>query len=61
MELRDYQVDIANKASYLLKNKGLVYLCMSVRTGKTLTSLEAARLFGSKRVLFLTRRRLYHL
>jgi hypothetical protein len=57
MELRDYQVDIANKASYLLKNKGMVYLCMSVRTGKTLTSLETARLFGAKRVLFLTKKK----
>lgn len=57
MELRDYQVDIASKANYLLKNKGLVYLCMSVRTGKTLTSLETARLFGAKSVLFLTKKK----
>ncbi len=30
---------------------------MSVRTGKTLTSLETARLFGAKRVLFLTKKK----
>jgi hypothetical protein len=35
----------------------MVYLCMSVRTGKTLTSLETARLFGAKRVLFLTKKK----
>ena len=30
---------------------------MSVRTGKTLTSLETARLFGTKKVLFLTKKK----
>lgn len=55
--LRDYQEDISNKASHILIDKGMVYLCMSVRTGKTLTSLETARLFGAKRVLFLTKKK----
>lgn len=55
--LRDYQIDIAKKADSILRNKGMVYLCMSVRTGKTLTSLETARIFGAKRVLFLTKKK----
>jgi len=55
--LRDYQEDISKKASHILIDKGMVYLCMSVRTGKTLTSLETARLFGAKRVLFLTKKK----
>jgi hypothetical protein len=55
--LRDYQEDISKKASHILRDKGMVYLCMSVRTGKTLTSLETARLFGAKRVLFLTKKK----
>lgn len=55
--LRDYQEDISKKASHILRDKGMVYLCMSVRTGKTLTSLETARLFGAKKVLFLTKKK----
>jgi hypothetical protein len=55
--LRDYQEDISKKANHILTSKGMVYLCMSVRTGKTLTSLETARLFGAKRVLFLTKKK----
>lgn len=55
--LRDYQEDISKKASHILRDKGMIYLCMSVRTGKTLTSLETARLFGAKRVLFLTKKK----
>lgn len=55
--LRDYQDDISKKASHILRDRGMVYLCMSVRTGKTLTSLETARLFGAKRVLFLTKKK----
>lgn len=55
--LRDYQIDIAKKADRILRDKGMVYLCMSVRTGKTLTSLETSRLFGAKRVLFLTKKK----
>jgi hypothetical protein len=55
--LRDYQEDISKKANHILKSKGMVYLCMSVRTGKTLTSLETSRLFGAKRVLFLTKKK----
>lgn len=55
--LRDYQEDISKKASHILRDRGMVYLCMSVRTGKTLTSLETARLFGAKKVLFLTKKK----
>lgn len=55
--LRDYQVDISKKADRILRDRGMVYLCMSVRTGKTLTSLEIARLFEAKRVLFLTKKK----
>ncbi len=56
MKLRDYQIEIANKASEILTNNYLVYLSMEVRTGKTVTSLETAKLFGAKNVLFLTKK-----
>ncbi len=57
MELRDYQIKLSNEATDILKRKGLVYLCMEVRTGKTLTALQTAQLFAAKRVLFLTKKK----
>lgn len=56
MELRDYQINIANKAVDILKVNKIVYISMEVRTGKTLTALETAKLYGAKRVLFLTKK-----
>jgi hypothetical protein len=38
MQLRDYQLDIAEQAIDILKEFKLVYLAMQVRTGKTITS-----------------------
>lgn len=57
MKLRDYQVDLSNKGAEVLRKLGMVYLCMEVRTGKTLTSLQIAELYGAKKVLFLTKKR----
>lgn len=57
MKLRDYQIEIANKAVEVLTNKYIVYLSMQVRTGKTLTSLETAKLYGANNVLFLTKKK----
>lgn len=56
-QLRDYQVDIANKAVNILKVNKIVYLAAEVRCGKTLMALETARLFGSNKVLFLTKKK----
>jgi hypothetical protein len=55
-QLRDYQVDISIRATEILKRYGLVYLAMEVRTGKTSTSLQVAKMFGAKKVLFLTKK-----
>jgi hypothetical protein len=57
IKLRDYQVKLSNEAADILKRKGLVYLAMEVRTGKTLTALQTAKLFEAKRVLFLTKKK----
>lgn len=54
-KLRDYQVHIANEANNLLKEKGFVYLNLQVRLGKTLTALETCKLYGAKKVLFITK------
>ena len=56
-KLREYQVDIANKAVKILKVNKIVYLAAEVRCGKTLMALETARLFGANKVLFLTKKK----
>ena len=55
--LRPYQTEISTQAADKLKQLGCVYLAMDVRTGKTLTALKAAELYGAKSVLFLTKLR----
>lgn len=55
--LRDYQLECAKKAHSILIENKIVYLSMEVRTGKTPTSMEVARLYGAKNVLFLTKKK----
>jgi hypothetical protein len=56
-QLRDYQIENSLKAVEILTNNNLVYLSMEVRTGKTVTSLETAKLYNAKNVLFLTKKK----
>jgi len=56
-KLRDYQIELANKGADILNTKKIVYLNLEVRTGKTLTALEIAKLFGAKNVLFATKKK----
>jgi len=55
--LRDYQQNIANQGFEILRRKGIVYLQMEVRCGKTLTALEICKIANVKRVLFLTKKK----
>jgi hypothetical protein len=55
--LRDYQYQIAQQAHHLLSFYRIAYLALEVRVGKTLISLEAARLCGVKNVLFVTKKK----
>ena len=57
MKLRQYQIDLSTQGCDVLTELGIVYLAMEVRTGKTLTALNTAELFGAKRVLFLTKKK----
>ena len=57
MELRPYQNKISAEAVEILRNKHIVYLAMAVRTGKSLTALNTAQLYGAKNVLFLTKKK----
>jgi len=56
-ELRSYQIDIATKGLNILKKHNILYLAMEVRCGKTATSLEIAKQFEAKKVLFLTKKK----
>jgi superfamily II DNA or RNA helicase len=57
MELRKYQIEIAQEATEKLSKLKIVYLVCEVRTGKTLIALETAKMFGAKKVLFLTKKK----
>ena len=57
VEYRDYQLDIIERGSAILKEHGFLYLAMEVRTGKTLTSLGIAEKMGAKNVLFITKKK----
>jgi len=56
-KLRDYQINIALEAFSTLQKLKIVYLCMEVRTGKTLTALKTADLYRCKNVLFITKKK----
>ena len=56
-ELRDYQTKNALECYDILKEKNIVYIQHSVRTGKTATALETIRLSNFKNVLFLTKKK----
>jgi hypothetical protein len=54
-KLRDYQLQLSELAANKLDLLGFVYLAMEVRTGKTITALNAAKIYGAKKVLFITK------
>tara|TARA_B110000285_G_scaffold188316_1_gene214452 strand:- start:800 stop:2044 length:1245 start_codon:yes stop_codon:yes gene_type:complete len=57
MKLRQYQTELSERGADVLAELGIVYFAMEVRTGKTLTALNTAELFGAKNVLFLTKKK----
>ena len=57
MKLRDYQLKLATEGVEILRNKKIVYYCCEVRIGKTAIALETCRLFGAKKVLFVTKKK----
>jgi len=54
-KLREYQKNIITQAKSILKQKGLVYLAMEVRTGKTFCALYVCE--GASKVLFVTKKK----
>jgi hypothetical protein len=57
LKLRDYQSKLANEGVEILKHKKIIYYCCEVRTGKTAIALETCRLYGAKKVLFITKKK----
>jgi hypothetical protein len=57
MNLRDYQIEISEKSVKILRSKMIVYISSEVRTGKTLMALNTCKLYGAKKVLFLTKKK----
>jgi hypothetical protein len=55
-ELRDYQAAGARVAADCISEYGIHYFVWSPRSGKTATALETCRLFGAKKVLFITKK-----
>lgn len=55
MQLRDYQIYNANKLTQIISKFKIAYFQAEVRTGKTLTALETAKLLGKSNVLFITK------
>ena len=58
LTLRDYQLKIRDRGVAILKEHGLLYLAMEVRTGKTLTALAIAEEYGAFNVLFCTKKKI---
>ena len=55
IQLRDYQKKIVSDGLGIIKEHGLLYLSMEVRTGKTMTSLAICEELSVKEVLFITK------
>lgn len=57
MKLRPHQIEKSKELLKILQKYNCVYLRGMVRSGKTITALETARLFGAIKVLILTRKK----
>lgn len=57
MKLRPYQIEIAEQGAEQLRKRGICYLAMETRTGKTLTALKIADKIGFGEVLFVTKKK----
>lgn len=57
MELRNYQIKIANEAAEILQRKKLVAIFSEVRTGKTLMALQTCKNIKANNILFITKKK----
>ncbi|MEX0939751.1 MAG: DEAD/DEAH box helicase family protein [Candidatus Babeliales bacterium] len=57
MNLRSHQIKFSKQLSQILNQFNIAYLAGQVRSGKTLTALESARLFNAKKILVVTKKK----
>ena len=57
MKLYPHQIEKSNELLKVLKEFNICYLAGEVRSGKTLTALNTADLFGATKVLFITKKK----
>lgn len=57
MKLRQHQIEKSKELLEVLQKYKIAYLAGEVRSGKTLTALNTAKLFGAKKVLFITKKK----
>jgi predicted RNA-binding protein len=57
LTLRDYQIGISTRGAAIVRDHGMLYLSMEVRTGKTLTAMAVAQTYGASHVLFCTKKK----
>lgn len=56
MKLRPHQIEKSNELLKVLQKYNIAYLAGEVRSGKTLTALNTAEMFGAKEVLIITKK-----
>ena len=57
MTYREYQKDIIDRGSKIIKKYNFLYLAMEVRTGKTITSFGICDQIKANNVLFITKKK----
>ena len=56
-KLKEHQIEKAKELDEILLDYKIAYLAGEVRSGKTLTALEAARLYGASKVIVITKKK----
>jgi len=56
-KLKKHQIEKSKELNQILLDKNIAYLAGEVRSGKTLTALEAARLYGASKVVVITKKK----
>ena len=56
-KLKEHQIEKAKELNHILVDYKIAYLAGEVRSGKTLTALEAARLYRASKVIVITKKK----
>jgi len=56
-KLKEHQIEKSKELNEILLDYKIAYLAGEVRSGKTLTALEAARLYGASKVIVITKKK----